>query len=412
MAQQVAITGIGLISAYGTDRERFWSCLHDGQSAIRRVRLRDTDRDWEQQLAPIGEIPLPDCVSHTERNLFRQLPLASLYCAEQALATGGLDPGSLDRARAGVIFGTGFGNLYDLESMYRAYFDKGHRAVSPLTIPMNMPNTSVARIGMKFGLHGVSKSVSTACSSALTAVTDGFRLIRDGYQDVILAGGVELTSCPTIVTCWERMRVLAPLSGDPTRSCRPFDAARNGLVLGEGGALFLLENLQHARRRGAPVFALVRGAYENADGFDLVKPSPQGEAECIRGALSEAGLTPAGVNMIQAHGTATRLNDESEYASLETVFGDRLGDIPLCAIKSMIGHTMGASGAFGLLAAIGSLVHGYFYPLPNHQAFDPGVRLNIAKHGERIEGCETVLINSFAFGGINSCLLVSRDIVQ
>jgi len=412
MAQQVAITGIGLVSAYGTDREQFWSCLHDGQSAIRRVRLSDKGGDWEQQLATVGEIPVPDCVSRAELNFFRQLPLASLYCAEQALASSGLDPASLDPVRAGVICGTGFGNLYDLESMYRAYFSDGRRAVSPLTIPMNMPNTAVGRIGMKFGLRGVSKTVSTACSSALTAITDSFRLIRDGYQDVIIAGGVELTSCPTIVTCWERMRVLAPLAEDPASSCRPFDAARNGLVLGEGGALFLLENMQHACRRGAPVFAVLRGAYENADGFDLVKPSPRGETECLRGVLAEADITPAAVSMIQAHGTATRRNDESEYTSLKTVFGDRLEGIPLCAIKSMIGHSMGASGAFGLLAAIGSLLNGYVYPVPNHRKFDPGVRLNIAQRGEYSRHCETILVNSFAFGGINCCLLVSRDAGQ
>lgn len=405
---RVAITGLGLVSAYGTEPEDFWQNLHDGRGAIRRVRLSDHGSEWEQQIAPIGEVPTPACVSRTELNFYRQLPLAALYCAERALDSGALDPATLEPARAGVIFGTGFGILFDLESMYRAYFLEGRRAVSPLTIPMNMPSTAVGRIGMKFGLRGVSKSVSTACSSALTAVTESYRLIRDGRQDVMLAGGVDLTACPTIVTCWERMRVLAPLADDPDMSCRPFDAERNGLVLGEGGVIFLLEALEHARARGAPVLAILRGAFENADGFDLVKPSPAGEAECIRGALIEAGAAPGEIDMIQAHGTATKLNDESEHASLHSVLGERLKDIPLSAIKSMIGHTMGASGAFGLLAAIGSLTHGYAYPVPNHRRFDPGVALQIANRGERGVPCRNVLVNSFAFGGINNCLVVSR----
>jgi len=406
--RQVAITGVGLVSAYGVEAEEFWRGLYEGQSAIRRVRLSDHGGEWEQQLAPIGDIPVPGCVSRTEINFYRQLPLAALYCAERALADSALDPTTLDPARAGVIFGTGFGNLLDLESMYRAYFLEGRRAVSPLTIPMNMPSTAVGRIGMKFGLRGVNKSVSTACSSALTAVTESYRLVRDGLQDVVLAGGVDLTACPTIVTCWERMRVLAPLAEDPAMSCRPFDAGRNGLVLGEGGVMFVLEALESARARGTPVLAVLRGAFENADGFDLVKPSPQGEAECIRGALAEAGSAPGEIDMIQAHGTATRLNDESEHTSLLSVFGERLKDVPLCAIKAMIGHTMGASGAFGLLAAIGSLRHGYVYPVPNHREFDPGVDLRIRTRGERGDPCRNVLVNSFAFGGINNCLVVSR----
>jgi 3-oxoacyl-(acyl-carrier-protein) synthase len=408
MARAVAVTGVGLLSAFGCEITGFWDGLMSGRCAVRPVDFSSAGRDWTQFVAPIGEIPVPQCVSPTERNFYKQLPLAAVYCAERALIGARLCTGEIDPHRAGVVFGSGFINLYDLESMYERYFDEGQRAVSPLTIPLNMPNTPVARVSIKFGLRGVTKTVSSACSSATSAIVEAYRLVRDGRQDVMLAGGIDLVSCPTIVTCWERMRVLAPASGDPAMACRPFDRDRSGLVLGEGGALFVLEDMAHARARGAPVLAELAGASETADGFDLVKPSQDGEVRCMRGALEAAGLAPAAIDVVHAHGTGTRLNDQVEYESMREVFGVRVADLPLCAIKSMIGHGMGASGAFNLAAALGSVRRGDVYPVPNFTAADDGVALNVGTEGRRLEDVEHVLVNTFAFGGINTCLIVSR----
>lgn len=408
MTRRVAITGVGLVSPLGTEPAVFWNALLEGSCAIEAVTFDADGRRWQQYLSPLGELPVPGCVSETETNFLKGLSLIATYCAERALGAARLESGQFEPHRGAVILGSGFINLFDLESMYRGYFSRGARAISPLTIPLNMPSTPAGRLSMKFGLRGINKMVSTACSSASTAISEAFRLIRDGHQDVALTGGLELTACPTIVTCWERMRVLAPVNGSPETACRPFDRDRQGLVLGEGGAVFVLEELERAVRRGAPLLAEITAACETADGFDLVKPSRAGEVACLRGLFGSGPVSADDVGMIQSHGTATRLNDSTEYETLREVFGGRLADIPLCAIKSMIGHTMGASGAFNILAAIGSLHHGFFYPVPNLGRCDDGVRLNIVTTGERVTPPDHVLVNSFAFGGVNSCLAVSR----
>lgn len=408
MTRRVVITGLGVVSPYGTEPGSYWQGLLDGDCAIRALELDADGRRWQQYLSPVGELPDPACLGATEKNFYKGLSLLALYCAERALDTAGLDPAQVDPHRSAVILGSGFINLYDLESMYRGYFSRGARSVSPLTIPLNMPSTPAARVSQKLGPRGITKMVSTACSSASTAMCEAFRLLRDGHQDMALCGGVELTACATIVSCWERMRVLAPMDNPPEMACRPFDRERNGLVLGEGGVVFVLEELGHAERRGARPIAELTAAWETADGFDLVKPSSEGETACLRGLFDSAPVTPADIGMIQSHGTATRLNDATEYRTLAGIFGDALADVPLCAIKSMIGHTMGASGAFNVLAAIGSLHHGYFYPVPNLGQLDDGVTLNIVTRGERVPPPQHVLVNSFAFGGVNSCLIVSN----
>ena len=409
MKQDVVITGAGILSPLARDLDSYCNALLAGKVALRAARYEAPGGTTVRMVAPLDEIPVASWIPATETRFYSQLSLAAAWCAERAVDDAAIDPGSLDARRAGVVFGSGFINLYDLAPVYEKFFTGDERHLSPLVIPINMANCPPGRIGLHYGLRGVSRTVSTACASASSALAAAWRAISRGEQDCVIAGGADLVCCTTLVRSWERLRILCPVSDEPNMACRPFDRQRNGLALGDGGFLFVLESREHARRRGARVLARLSGAFENSDGYDMLKPSAEGARECMEAALASAGIGAEDVDMIQAHGTATALNDATEYRSLGSVFGQRLAEIPVCAIKSMIGHTMGASGAAALAASLGSLRHGHVYPVPGYVAADDGVEINVAAAGRHLERVRHVLINAFGFGGANACLVVSAE---
>ncbi len=408
MTRRVVITGAGILSPLGRDLDEYCNALHQGQVAIRAVRYEAPGGTTHRMVAPIDEVPFASYIPATETRFFSQLSTAATWCAERAVEGANLDPASIDGAKAGVILGSGFINLYDLEFVYDKFFTGDERRLSPLVIPINMASCAAGRISMQYGFRGVTRTVSTACASASSALADAWRSIKAGRHSLMLAGGADLVCCTTLVRSWERLRILCPVTDDPALACRPFDRERNGLALGDGAAMFLLEDLEHAEQRGAPILAELRGAYENADGFDMLKPSVDGEIACVEGVLSEAALAADEIDMVQAHGTATALNDATEFSALQRVLGERAAEVPINAIKSMIGHTMGASGAFSVAAAIGSLCHGHIYPVPGFRAADDGTHLRVAATGETMGGVNNVLVNAFGFGGANACLVISK----
>lgn len=409
MRQEVVITGSGVLSPLGRNLDTFCRALHAGEVALRPERYEAPGGITERMVAPLDEIPVADYIPTVERRFFSGLSLAATWCAERAMVDAGLEGYALDDLRAGVIFGSGFINLYDLAPVYERFFTGDEKHLSPLVIPINMASCPAGRISLRHGLRGYSRTVSTACASASSALAAAYRAIADGSHDMIIAGGADLVCCTTLVRSWERLRILCPVSDRPELACRPFDRDRNGLALGDGAFLFTLESRQHAEQRGARVLAVLRGAFENSDAFDMLKPSAEGAARCMAGALDSAGIAPEQVDMVQAHGTATALNDATEYQALTRVLGRRASEVPVCAIKSMIGHTMGASGGAALAAAIGSLQRGYIYPVPGFSAADDDVAVRIVSQGGSTDACSHVLINAFGFGGANACLVVGRD---
>jgi len=409
MRRDVVITGAGVLSPLARDLDRYCAALRAGEVALRAVRYEAPGGVTERMVAPLGDVPVASWIPATETRFYSELSLAATWCAEQAVNDAGIDAASLDPVRTGVVFGSGFINLYDLAPVYERFFTGDERHLSPLVIPINMANCPPGRIGLHYGLRGVSRTVSTACASASSALAAAWRAITAGEQDCVIAGGADLVCCTTLVRSWERLRILCPVTDNPVLACRPFDRQRNGLALGDGAFLFVLESREHAERRGARVLAKLSGAFENSDGYDMLKPSAEGARECIESALARASVDAADIDMIQAHGTATALNDATEYRSLAAVFGPRLADIPVCAIKSMIGHTMGASGAAALAATIGSLQHGHVYPIPGYSASDDGVTINVSAVGRRLDRVRHVLINAFGFGGANACLVASAE---
>ncbi len=405
--QRVVITGSGIASPIGNDVDTYCQNLYQGQYAIGPITTFDTTDHTTKLGACIATIPSPGNLTPLEAKMSSQLSLLSAFAAEQAVVQSGLDFSVENPQQVGVIVGSGFQNLYDLEDFYQKFYKHTGRP-SPTTIPLNMGNAPASRIAMTYDLKGVVKSVSTACSSGFTALLDSVQLIAEGKQEVMITGGSDLVVCETIVTAWERMRVLTREKEDPALACQPFDQNRKGIVLGDGAAFFVVESYEHAKQRNAPILAEVTGMFQNSDSLDLVKPDSEGEIRCIEQSLTQANVIPEDMGMIYAHATGTRLNDTVEYQSLHEVFGTHLKEIPLCGLKSMLGHTMGASGPMALVAALGSLQSGYVYPIPNLNQLEEGMELRIKTTGETVESINHILINTFAFGGINVCLVISK----
>lgn len=409
MSSDVVITGAGVLSPLGHTLDRFCENLHAGRIALEAREYQAPGGVTRRMVAPLDEVPVVSDVRPLETRFYSQLSLAAVLCARRAIDDAALDTAALDSRRAGVVFGSGFINLYDLAPVYEKFFTGDERHLSPLVIPINMANCPAGRISLLHALRGESRTVSTACASASTALASAWRAIRDGSHDVVIAGGGDLVCCTTLVRSWERLRILSPPTEIPEHACRPFDRQRNGLALGDGTFLFVLESRSHAEKRGAVPLACLRGVFQNSDAFDMLKPSADGEVLCIEGALDAAGIESVDVDLVHAHGTATALNDATEYAALRRVFGARMAELPLCAVKAMIGHTMGASGGASLAAAIGSLRRRYVYPVPGFVEADDGVEVQVASHGRVAEQVRHVLINAFGFGGANACLVISGE---
>jgi 3-oxoacyl-[acyl-carrier-protein] synthase II len=405
--KRVVITGAGIASSLGNNVDTYCEKLYRGQYGLGPITTFDTSTYATKLGACLDPIPMPTCLSEQEQKMSSKLSLLSLFCAEQAVSQASVDFTQVDATRAGVIVGSGFLNLYDLENYNERFFLQGPWK-SPLTIPLNMGNAPASRIAITYNCRGVIKGVSTACASGFTAIADSFNLIQAGEQEVMIAGGSDLIMCKTIVAAWEGMRVVAKEKDNPALACRPFDRDRRGIALGDGAAFFVLESYKHAAQRGAKILAEVKGVFQNSDSLDLVKPNAQGEIHCIEQTLQNANLQPADIGMIYAHATGTRLNDTVEYESLHAVFNEKLKHIPLCGLKAMIGHTMGASGPMALTAALGTLKSGYFYPIPNLVNLEEGMDLQITTKGRPLNPVDNILLNAFAFGGINVCLVISK----
>ena len=405
--QRVVITGIGIASPLGNTAEEFCQRLFNGEMGIRPIQdnvdLSQVKATFAAQLWPLPEPTWKNRIDQKNSSL---LSAVTLFTAQQAVAQSGLIPAELDVAQCGVIVGSGFHNLYDLEKTYQDFYRHDIK-MATLTIPKNMSSAPATRIAINYGFQGIVSSVSSACSSGFTAIRDSVRLIQSGAQDVMITGGSDLVVCETLLMAWERMRVTSQ-GKTPELGCRPFDKSRSGIVLGDGVVSLVLESLGSAQARGATILAEIKSVFQNSDSLDLVKPNSAGEVTCMQTALDLAGLRPDDIDLIFPHATGTRANDTIEYEAMAEVFGPDLADTPVCALKSMLGHTMGASGPMSVAAALGSLSDGYIYPVPNLEELEDGIDLNIGTVGEKRPSIKNILINTFAFGGINVSLVLSK----
>jgi 3-oxoacyl-[acyl-carrier-protein] synthase II len=335
----------------------------------------------------------------------------ALAAAQLAVADGGLDLSGEDRDRCGVIVGCAFGGLGAFEEEHSALLDQGPRRVSPMLIPAFLNNLAPGEIAIRLGLRGINYAVSAACASATHAIGMALRHLQHGEADVILAGGTEAAITPLVIASFCQSRTLATRYNDePTRASRPFDADRCGFVVGEGAAVLLLETLDHARSRGARVYAELSGFGATGDAHHITAPHPEGHglARAIELALADAGVRREQVDYVNAHGTSTLLNDKAETRAIKTAFGDRARDLAVSSTKSMIGHLLGAAGAAELVATVLCMEHATVHPTLNYETADPDCDLDYVPHNARPLEIRCAVSNSAGFGGQNSALVVQR----
>ena len=400
--QRVVITGAGTINPLGHSVAETMEAMREGRCAIGPLQIRDIDR-LSVQIG--GQVRGYDEAEHFNRQqiaLYDRFTQFSLLSARQAIAQAGLTFTGELADRAGVVLGTSGGGLTTQDENYRAVYEEGKNRVHPFIVPKLMNNAAASHVSMEFNLRGPSFTVSTACASSNHAMAQAFQMVHGGVAPVMVAGGTEAMLCFGGIKAWEGLRVMSK------DACRPFSATRNGMVQGEGAAIYVFEAYDHAKARGAEILAEVAGFAMSSDASDIVMPSRQGAARAIAGALKDAKLNPEDVGYINAHGTGTAANDKTECAAVSDVFGTHADRLMISSTKSMHGHLIGGTGAVELLACIMALRDGVIAPTIGYEEPDPECALDVVPNEAREADVSVALSNAFAFGGLNAVLALKK----
>ncbi|MBQ4898847.1 beta-ketoacyl-ACP synthase II [Paenibacillus sp. Marseille-P2973] len=407
---RVVVTGMGIVSPLGNEVETFWSNLKEGKSGISYIDLFDASAFGTRIAGQVRDFDPEALFGRKEARKMDRFVQFGLYAAEQAVKQANLDVNLIDRERFGVYVGTGIGGIQTLTDNMEAYQNRGPGRVSPSLVPMMISNMAAAQISIRFGAMGPTLSPVTACSIGNTAIGEAFRLIRSGDADVILAGGTEAAIHPLSLASFGNATALSKRGEHPEKASRPFDADRDGFVMAEGAGILVLESLDHALRRGAPIYAEVIGYGASSDAYHVVASHPEGEGAflAMKRALQSAGITPAEVDVVSAHATSTQVGDLAETKALKKLFGEQAKDIPITANKSMTGHMFGAAGGAEAIALIRSLNDGVIPPTINLDHPDPACDLDYVPNQAREADLSIGLSNSFGFGGHNAAILLAR----
>lgn len=402
--QRVVITGMGAVSPFGMGAQTLWRHLLAGQSGIRPLRHADRERLRVKIAAQVpADFDDNTGLSEEQRLLQDRCSQLAVVAAREAVQHAGLDFSCPTLAReTAAIIGCGVGGELAQDQQSRRLYREDSQRVHPFTIVRLMVNAPASHISMDHGLRGPSYVVASACASANHALIQAAHAIRHGQAAVAISGGTEACLSYGSLRAWEAMRILAP------DNCRPFHARRRGLVLAEGAAIFVLESLQHARARQAPILAEIAGGGMSADGSDIVQPDADGQALAMQRALQDAGLNASDIEHINAHGTGTLANDVTETRAIHQAFGAHAHQLSVTASKSMHGHALGAAGALELVGAIGALQHGVVAPTINLDEVDPDCDLDYVPEQAREQKIKALLSNSFAFGGLNAVLALTQ----
>jgi 3-oxoacyl-[acyl-carrier-protein] synthase II len=400
---------MGCISPLGNDVPSTWAALLAGKSGVGPITQFDTTGFETRFAAEVKGFDGEALLGRRQSRRMDRYTQFAVVATGQALEAAGLAVESADRDRIGVIIGSGIGGIGTLLHEHRRMIEQGPRRVSPFLVPMMLPDSAAAAIAIIHGLRGPNMAVVTACATGSNAIGEAAEIIRRGAADVMIAGGAEAAIVPVAMAGFNVMDAISRRNDDPERASRPFDRDRDGFVMGEGGAVLVLESEEHAQARGARVLAEVSGYASTDDAFHVSAPAENGAgaALCMRLALDDAGLQPGDIGYINAHGTSTRLNDASETAAIKTVFGERAYDTPVSSTKSMTGHLLGAAGALEALFCILALQDSVLPPTINYQTPDPDCDLDYVPNVKRPKHFRHALSNSFGFGGHNACLVLS-----
>jgi nodulation protein E len=400
--QRVVITGAGTINPLGLTVTQTLQSMRNGKCGIGKLDINDIDR-LSVQIG--GQIKDYDQAEHFNRQqiaLYDRFTQFTLLAARQAICQSGLTFSAELANASGVVLGTSGGGLTTQDDNYRAVYEEGKNRVHPFIVPKLMNNAAASHVSMEFNLRGPSFTVSTACASSNHAMAQAFQIVRSGGAPVMITGGSESMLCFGGIKAWDGLRVMSKTG------CRPFSATRNGMVQGEGAAVYVFENYEHAKARGADILAEVAGFAMSSDASDIVMPSRAGAARAISGALKDAGLNASDVGYINAHGTGTAANDKTECAAISDVFGADADRVMLSSTKSMHGHLIGGTGAVELLACIMALRDGIIAPTIGYEEPDPECALDVVPNEAREVQVSAALSNAFAFGGLNAVLALKK----
>jgi 3-oxoacyl-[acyl-carrier-protein] synthase II len=413
MVRRVVITGMGAVTPLATDIPSYWDRLLSGKSGIANIELVDT-AEFAVKIG--GEVknwaPEKFFDSRACRRMDRFSQFA-MVAAVEAIKDSGLDIAKHDPFRIGAIVGSGIGGLTEYETQHEKFLNVsgkggGPRGISPFVIPKMMPNAAAGNISIHFGLCGPSRAVSTACASGADAITDALRTIQLDEADVMVTGGAEAAITDMCLGGFISARALSGRNDNPTAASRPFDKDRDGFVLSEGAGILVVEELEHARKRGAPIHAEILGAASTSDAHNITAPHPEGigAARAMQLALRDARLNASDIDYINAHGTSTDLGDICETLAVKKVFGEHARKLAISSTKSMVGHLLGASGGVELIATVLSIKHGVVHPTINLDTPDPQCDLDYVPKVARKMPVRHALSNSFGFGGHNASLVV------
>lgn len=411
MTRRVVVTGMGVISPVGNDVETFWNSLLEGKSGIRPIERFDTADFATKIAAPVVGFNPEDFIDRKEARKMDRFVQFAVVAAKQAYEQSGLNINEENAHRVGVFIGSGIGGIETLLEQYDVLKEKGPRRVSPFFVPMIIVDMASGQVSIMLGAKGPNHSPISACATATNAIGDAFKMIERGAADVMFAGGSEASILPITIAGFNSAKALSTAYNDrPTEASRPFDKDRDGFVLGEGAGVLVLEELEHAKRRGANILAELVGYGASGDAYHITAPAPEGEgaARAMKEALQDANVQASDIEYINAHGTSTELNDFYETLAIKSVFGEHAYKIPISSTKSLTGHLLGAAGAVEAIACIRTMSDGIIPPTANFNEPGEGCDLDYVPNEPRKQDVRMVMSNSLGFGGHNASIIFKR----
>ncbi|MBN2327286.1 MAG: beta-ketoacyl-ACP synthase II [Candidatus Omnitrophica bacterium] len=410
MSRRVVVTGMGAVSPVGNNVESLWDSIKNGRSGTGPVTRFDVEKYNSKVAAEVKEFNPEPIISAKEvekTDLFCQYAIIS---AAEAVENAGLEAGSIDPNRVGVIIGSGIGGITTLEAQKENLMNKGPRRVSPHLIPMMIVNMASGLVSMRYGFHGPNTSVVTACATGNHSIGEAMRLIQNNEADVMVAGGTEAALTPLGFGGFCSMRALTGHNDEPETASRPFEKTRDGFIMGEGAGVVILEELEHAKKRGAAIYAELVGFGMSGDAHHITMPDPEGRGArlAMSLALEDAQVGLDDLDYINAHGTSTPYNDKFETVAIKSLFGERASKIPVSSTKSMTGHLLGAAGAVEFVICVRAVQESLIPPTINYREPDPECDLDYVPNEAREQAIQTVMSNSFGFGGHNAVLVLKK----
>jgi 3-oxoacyl-[acyl-carrier-protein] synthase II len=408
MKKRVVITGMEITSSIGTGLNKFWEAACQGVCGIKRIQSYDPSAYPTQIAGEITDFNLDHLPHFNKNKRYLRVAQFALYCTHHAIEQSGLSTQEL--RQAGTYIGTGMGGIPESEAGYKVFYTDNWKKMQALAVIKAMPNSIANFIAIAFGLSGPNSTISNACVSAADAISTAYQQITQGRISTAICGGTETPLLESMMAAWCKLKVMSTQNENPTKACRPFDLNREGMVMAEGAGIIVLEELQQAQARGAPIFAEIIGCGASCDASHITAPSSEGQQRAILAALDEARLSPQDIQYIKAHGTGTPLNDRIETETIKSIFGEKAYEIPITAQKAMLGHSIGASGAMEVISTTLSLQHDLLLPTINLETPDPACDLDYVPHNARKKAIDIVLSNHFAFGGANTALVLRKFI--